>query len=322
MAAFAFCEAHSAAIASRGAECAGGEASYWVEYVVDSELRRRCELLAADVARGFVGFQARAADKCLQDIEGVACSVWNENLGPWISGRNPESIVSSTICGGVFVPRRKFGERCSYFSCLEGRCSSDDGCNATCKATTTVGTGEVCDYLQVCGAEDYCVRLCRRISVVGGACDPDNEIVCPEDSYCDGASRVCTQLGLGSVCDAAGVGRGGGDACSLFGELVCAASASGGHTCQPAPRWGEPCEPERGCAGGLLCGDIGNGSGAYRCTGRKLVGEMCQRSFECASNRCANGLCIGPQPVGGSCVIGGDCVSGRCSMRRCQEACE
>lgn len=186
------------------------------------------------------------------------------------------------------------GEACAGRGCASpcDRCSPDAG---TCVARGAVGApcathGECLPGLE-CGPLQQCTPRPRT----GEACRAGGE-----RGNCLYEDELCVAVDGGAVCAASAAV--GGDcgvppaAPSCAPGSYCAADVTGGSgRCALLPRVGQRCGNGPGlsstCEGAAFCDVDGCTDGQGLCRPRRLTGEACVASAQCASDTCVAGRC-------------------------------
>jgi hypothetical protein len=191
---------------------------------------------------------------------------------------------------GTGSPCSAGGLACATGFCIDGVCC-ENACPAGCRACAAGKTGAA-------------NGLCRPIPV---GMDPDAECPdqgmasCKRSGSCDGLG-ACSIYPRGTTC--------GAGSCS-GSMLVPPRTCDGAGTCDPGQP--SPCDGGFACASNQTCktsctvdADCAANLGCDTTTGscsimKKLQGQACNSSPECASNTCADGVCC-DTPCGGLCL--------------------
>jgi len=192
-----------------------------------------------------------------------------------------------------------------------------EACSDIILGSGTARPGEACpDDLFGCSAGSYChyetdCSVCVAYAAAGEDCSAVN---CAQGLRCDSVTNRCAEkLPVGGACedqdDCAS------DACSactqeIMGGLT-TTRCSGTGTCYEPIAAGEPCAPDRRCAGFRIC------SGGT-CADRRDPGTPCATDGECTLDSwCVGGTCAAiplcaMQPVGARCATFGlvTCAAG------------
>jgi hypothetical protein len=177
----------------------------------------------ARVAAGLLTYDARAARRCIDEIDAVACgTLFN----------HPDLRVVVSSCNQVMRGARKLGEPCQGLDsfCESANClTNEDVCGPSRACPPSCGRGFFCDEAVGCTAA----------KPAGGACATTDE--------CE--STICA---LG-VC-----GEKEADGATCLGDAECASGTCSrpvvvAGTCGPPLPDGAVCYTDSGCAGGT-CG--------------------------------------------------------------------
>jgi hypothetical protein len=264
-----------AGIASRCAKFTPEAAEWALGFMID------CDRIHAAMQAGRVGYDAGAAEACIDAFQDATCDV---DIGDAV----PE------VCDDVLVGKVPPGGSCTLSinqECIGGWCSFD-ACDApgACVAYRTLG--QTCGGpAQECSPELYCDGTCRTpvpptVLTLGDPCNVPNT-VCGTGLWCDEAMFV-------PVCQAR---KTSGD-CLGDGECAVGYECRTG-TCLPWLQPGDACVvgAEKPCVIGAYCGEDG------KCHAWVGVGFACGPILESDYIECLGSWC---KPTGmsdtGTCV--------------------
>ena len=211
------------------------------------------------------------------------------------------SCVSTHYCNppsSACEPKKADGGACTESrECQSDVCEDGVCCDrvcGTCEACTSAKKGS--------GAEGTC-------GPVAADADPDDECAadpgfpssCGADGQCDGAGACRSFAPPSTACGATSCSGDSvvGLACDGSGSCL----ATSGTSCAPYPCSGGSCAAscagDAGCAAGAFCTVLGT------CTAQLGNGSECQRSGECQSGFCVDGVCCADS-CGGQCEACGE----------------
>jgi hypothetical protein len=194
---------------------------------------------------------------------------------------------------------------------FDGTLSNADSCEVSEECMNNGGC------LRGCPANMCCAAECRGAGPpipIGQSCS-SLASPCSDDAFCNSAGICAPKPPLGSICEGQGL------LCDASYTCEPASPNSSTRTCQASSAEGATCDPEWL----LPCKRVDNfcDPATLTCVKRRLPGQPCVGSFECASwAQCMNNVCVPKGTVGEACndgtgptcLLNLECNAGTCVL--------
>lgn len=227
--------------------------------------------------------------------EGLVCNITDNRASTGLSG-NQGYCDEPFPKGKTATDPRECESGSIQMGACEGvggdDCTSDDECRSGyCEDSVCLTVCEG-DSGGECGANEYCEgssNTCRATVALGESCQSSQDEQCSE-GLC--VNNTCQEpVGTGEDCDGQNALCEVDDYCA-FTE----GTTTSGYECVPRLASGEGCMFNRDCADGLGCFE-----GTCLLLEGRDVGDVCDLRFNCASQRCVDGLCVAGKAEGEAC---------------------